>query len=69
MIKKKHMQHSWVPCSLLGCQALVICISLPHLSLAVTTVIYPWLTFIRWTHPILLNRHPMNAPNGCAVAI
>ena len=27
------------------------------------------LTFIRRTHPILLNRQPTNAPNGCAVAI
>jgi len=27
------------------------------------------LIFIRRTHPILLNRHPTNAPNGCAAAI
>jgi len=25
--------------------------------------------FIRRTHPIILYRHPTNAPNGCAAAI
>ena len=43
------MQHSQAPCPVLGLQALVICISLPHLSLAVTIIIYPSLRET-WSH-------------------
>jgi len=37
--------------------------------LAVLAFILRHLTFIRRTHPILLNRYLTNAPNGCAAAI
>ena len=40
-----------------------------RIDMLIGSDLYPYSNFIRRTHLILLNRHPTNAPNGCAAAI